>query len=94
MGERTAVTPGVTAIDVGGHSPGQQILVVDTAAGPVALASDAVHRYEELKRDRPFEIVADLAEMYRAHDLIRELCRRPGAVMAVVKGLAKAVIEP
>jgi glyoxylase-like metal-dependent hydrolase (beta-lactamase superfamily II) len=81
MGERTEVAPGVTAIDVGGHSPGQQILVVETAAGPVVLASDAVHLYEEYERDRPFEIVADLAGMYRAYDVIRELCRRPGAVM-------------
>jgi glyoxylase-like metal-dependent hydrolase (beta-lactamase superfamily II) len=81
MGARTAVAPGVTAIDVGGHSPGQQILVVETARGPVVLASDAVHLYEELERDRPFEIIADLPEMYRAYDLIRELCSRPGAVM-------------
>jgi glyoxylase-like metal-dependent hydrolase (beta-lactamase superfamily II) len=81
MGSRTAVAPGVTAIDVGGHSPGQQILVVETASGPVVLASDAVHLYEELERDRPFEIVADLAEMYLAYDLVRDLCRQPGAVM-------------
>jgi glyoxylase-like metal-dependent hydrolase (beta-lactamase superfamily II) len=81
MGARTAVAPGVTAIDVGGHSPGQQILVVETAGGPVVLASDAVHLYEEFERDRPFEIVADLAEMYRAYDLIREVCAQPGAVM-------------
>ena len=81
MGARTEVAPGVTAIDVGGHSPGQQVLVVATASGPVVLASDAVHLYEEYERDRPFEIVADLAEMYRAYDVIRDLCRRPGAVM-------------
>ncbi|HEY4027224.1 MAG TPA: N-acyl homoserine lactonase family protein [Candidatus Dormibacteraeota bacterium] len=81
MGARTAVAPGVTAIDVGGHSPGQQVLVVEAARGPVVLASDAVHLYEELERDRPFEIVADLADMYRAYDLIRELCGQPGAVM-------------
>ena len=81
MGARTAVAPGITAVDVGGHSPGQQILLVESAGGLVILASDAVHLYEELERDRPFEIVADLAEMYRAYDLIRDLCRRPGAVM-------------
>lgn len=81
MGARTDVGPGVTAIDVGGHSPGQQILVVETSGGPVVLASDAVHLYEEFERDRPFEIVADLAEMYRGYDLVRELCGRPGAVM-------------
>ena len=33
---------------------------------PVVLASDAVHYYEELERDRPFSIVASLADMYAA----------------------------
>jgi glyoxylase-like metal-dependent hydrolase (beta-lactamase superfamily II) len=66
---------------VGGHSPGQQIVLVEAGRGLVVLASDAVHLYEEHERDRPFEIVADLAEMYRGYDLIRELCREPGAVM-------------
>ena len=44
-----------------------------TAGGPVILASDAVHYYEELERDRPFSIVASLADMYAAFDQIREL---------------------
>lgn len=70
---RTEVAPGVTAIDVGGHSPGQLVVVVEAGAGPVVLASDAVHFYEELERDRPFAIVHDLADMYRAYDTVREL---------------------
>jgi len=78
---RTAVAPGVTAITVGGHSPGQQVVVVETPGGPVVLASDAVHYYEELERDRPFAVVADLEAMYRAYDLLRELAREPGAVV-------------
>ena len=36
------------------------------AGGPVVLASDAVHYYEELERDRPFSTVANLADMYAA----------------------------
>ncbi len=32
-----------------------------------------MHYYEELERDRPFSIVANLAEMYAAFDRIREL---------------------
>ena len=43
------------------------------AGGPVVLASDAVHYYEELERDRPFSIVANLADMYAAFDQIREI---------------------
>lgn len=75
------VAPGVTAIDVGGHSPGQQVVVVETASGPAVLASDAVHFYEELERDRPFGIIANLEEMYRAYDLLRRLAKQPGAAL-------------
>ena len=53
-------------------------LTVDAVAGRVVLASDALHFYEELERDRPFGVIADLAEMYEAYDTLRELCG-PGA---------------
>jgi glyoxylase-like metal-dependent hydrolase (beta-lactamase superfamily II) len=75
------VAPGVTAITVGGHSPGQQVLVVEGARGPAVLASDAVHLYEEFERDRPFAVIADLEEMYRAYDLVRRLCDESSAVL-------------
>lgn len=81
IGGRTEVAPGVTAVDVGGHSPGQQIVLVETAAGLVVLASDAVHLYEEFERDRPFAVVHSLPEMYEAYDVLRALCRERGAVM-------------
>ncbi len=67
------IFPGVTAVCLGGHTPGQQVLVVRSARGPVVLASDAMHYYEELLLDRPFAIVADLEEMYQAYGTLREL---------------------
>src|SRR6266566_4772510 len=72
-GRTLQIAPGIELIQVGGHTPGQAIVTVATAGGPVVLASDAVHYYEELERDRPFSIVANLAEMYAAFDRIREL---------------------
>ena len=72
-GPARTVAPGIELIQVGGHTPGQAIVTVATAAGPVVLASDAVHYYEELERDRPFSTVANLADMYAAFDQIREL---------------------
>jgi glyoxylase-like metal-dependent hydrolase (beta-lactamase superfamily II) len=63
------ILDGVTAIGVGGHSPGQQVTVV----GDVVLASDAIHFYEEYELQRPFAVMASLEEMYRAYDLIGEL---------------------
>jgi glyoxylase-like metal-dependent hydrolase (beta-lactamase superfamily II) len=74
----TEIAPGVKAIDVGGHTPGQLILLVDGKEGTVLLTSDAVHYYAEVERDWPFIIAADLPETYRALDTVNELSRVPG----------------
>lgn len=72
------VAPGITAIEVGGHTPGQLIVVVDGEGGPVLLASDAVHLYDEVGLDRPFLMVADLPRMYQAFDTISKIAGHPG----------------
>ncbi|MCE0765798.1 N-acyl homoserine lactonase family protein [Pseudonocardia kujensis] len=71
------VAPGVSFVQVGGHTPGQLVVNVETDAGTVVLASDAVHYYEEVERDRPFHSVTDLAAMYRAFDRVAELAQAP-----------------
>jgi glyoxylase-like metal-dependent hydrolase (beta-lactamase superfamily II) len=65
--------PGLEARLVGGHSPGQTILLVETEAGPVVLASDAIHYYEEMERDWPCSLLVDVAETYAGYELLREL---------------------
>ncbi len=74
------ILTGITAIEVGGHSPGQQLTVVDGANGAVVLASDAVHFYEELELERPFAVMHDLERMYAAFDLLKEF-ERAGATV-------------
>jgi glyoxylase-like metal-dependent hydrolase (beta-lactamase superfamily II) len=69
------LAPGIRLLTVGGHTPGQLIVVVDDR---IVLASDALHFYEEVTHDRPFSIVADLPGMYRAYDLLAGLAARPG----------------
>jgi len=77
-GELT-LAPGVELIEVGGHTPGQLIVLAATSeASTAVLASDALHFYAEAERDRPFAIVADLPAMYRAYDLLNELAGQPG----------------
>jgi glyoxylase-like metal-dependent hydrolase (beta-lactamase superfamily II) len=73
------IADGIHAVLLGGHSPGQIALGIDAREGWVVLASDALHFYEELERDRPFGVVADLAEMYEGYDTLRELSGAPGA---------------
>ena len=67
------LAPGVELIEVGGHTPGQLIVLAATSeASTAVLASDALHFYAEAERDRPFAIVADLPAMYRAYDLLND----------------------
>lgn len=67
------IAPGVRAITVGGHTPGQVILTVETTDGQVVLASDAIHYYEEYEADLPFLFVNDVREMYAGFDTVRAL---------------------
>jgi glyoxylase-like metal-dependent hydrolase (beta-lactamase superfamily II) len=76
------VAPGVAAILVGGHSPGQQSLVVKGEQGPVLLASDAVHYYEELERRLPFAILVDLDEMLLGYETLAAIVEYTGAALA------------
>jgi len=79
------VAPGVEVIELGGHTPGQSVVRVQTSDGPVLLASDAVHYYEEYERDMPFAHVADLCRMYAAFDRIRKMLTE-GSVRHLVTG--------
>jgi glyoxylase-like metal-dependent hydrolase (beta-lactamase superfamily II) len=75
------VAPGVTALALPGHTPGQVGLLVESADGPIVLASDAVHFYEELERRRPFWVFTDLEEMRASYDVLEAVCEQTGAVM-------------
>jgi len=77
-GSSARVAPGVELTLVGGHTPGQAIVTVADGPGRVVLASDAVHYYEELERDRPFTTVVNLADMYTAFEQIREMQQDAG----------------
>ncbi|HEX3688128.1 MAG TPA: N-acyl homoserine lactonase family protein [Solirubrobacteraceae bacterium] len=82
MDRETEVTPGVVVAEVGGHSPGQSVVFIEGEQGPIALASDAVHFYEELDRDRPCAILVDLELVYRGYDIIRTWIRGGGRLVA------------
>lgn len=75
------LAPGIELVVVGGHTPGQMVVQVAAGPGAVVLAADALHFYEELERDRPFFVVADLVEMYRGFDLLREMTEDSGRLL-------------
>lgn len=78
---REPLLPGVEAVQVGGHTPGSQILRVTTGAGDLVLASDACAMYENLQADAPFGILTDVAGSLAAFDRISQLASRPELVV-------------
>jgi glyoxylase-like metal-dependent hydrolase (beta-lactamase superfamily II) len=79
------LAPGIELLEVGGHTPGQSVVKVNTDEGVVLLASDAIHYYEEYEREMLFMSVANLVDMYEAFDTIHEM-ERSGEVQHVVSG--------
>jgi glyoxylase-like metal-dependent hydrolase (beta-lactamase superfamily II) len=75
------IAPGVGAILVGGHSPGQIALIVKGREQPVLLASDAVHYYEELGGALRFAVFTDLEETVAGYGVLAALAKRTGAVL-------------
>ena len=85
FGDRHTIADGIEVVRVGGHTPGQSVVLVRTGDGPVLLASDAVHYYEEYDRDMPFVSVANLVDMYAGFDAIKAMVA-DGRVRHLVSG--------
>jgi glyoxylase-like metal-dependent hydrolase (beta-lactamase superfamily II) len=90
IGQRAEIAPGLMAIQVGGHAPGQLVFEVAGEHGALVLANDAVHYEAELQSDRPFGIFSDLGGMYRGYDTVRALM---GTGATLVPGHDPLVME-
>ncbi len=75
------VAPGVRVHCVGGHARGLQVVEVDTPSGPLCLASDATHYYENFMTGKLFPIVVDAADMLDGFQTIQRLAGGPQRVI-------------
>lgn len=75
------ILPGVTVHLVGGHTPGSQVVRVDTPGGPVILASDASHFYANYENRAPYAIAHTLPLMYDAFTRLADLAGHTGVVV-------------
>ena len=73
----TLIRAGVTVHRVGGHSDGLQVVRVETARGPVVLASDAAHYYANLQKRSPFPIVYNVGDMAQGWETVERLAGHP-----------------
>ena len=69
----TELFPGISLHHLGGHTPGLQAVRVNTARGPVVLASDAAHFWANLTRAVPFPIVVDIPQYLESQQRLRQL---------------------
>jgi glyoxylase-like metal-dependent hydrolase (beta-lactamase superfamily II) len=81
ISEETEVFPGITVYQVGGHCPGETIALVETESGPLILASDAAHFYEQLEHGWPFFAFTDLDEMRNALSFMGKLADERNATI-------------
>ncbi len=73
--------PGVTVHKIGGHSRGLQCVRVATATGPVVLASDSAHYYENFEKGKVFPITIDIADVLDGYVRLQELAGSPRRVV-------------
>ena len=84
------LAPGVTLHRLGGHTMGLQVVRVETASGPVVLASDASHFYAHFENDRVFPVVYNVADVLEGY---RTLFRLAGPGRRIVPGHDPLVFE-
>jgi glyoxylase-like metal-dependent hydrolase (beta-lactamase superfamily II) len=77
------IAPGISLHHVPGHTRGLQCVRVETARGPVVVASDALHFYANSERQNPFPVLVDIAAMMESWD---KLMRLAGHAQRIVPG--------
>jgi glyoxylase-like metal-dependent hydrolase (beta-lactamase superfamily II) len=84
------IAPGITVHKIGGHSRGLQCVKVATTGGPVVLASDASHFYENFEMGKVFPVTIDIADVL---DGYTRLVKLAGSPRRVVPGHDPLVLE-
>lgn len=75
------LAPGITLHPAPGHSAGLQFVRVNTARGPVVLASDVSHFYENIESERPFPVCVSVADMLESYDRVRAAAPTPAHIV-------------
>lgn len=75
------LVPGVSVHLVGGHTPGMQVVRVETAAGAVVVASDATHFYENFQERRPFAVLDSVSGSLDSFEILRRLAGSPELIV-------------
>lgn len=88
------VAPGITLHHIGGHSDGLQVVRVNTRRGPIVLASDAAHYYENMILKRPFPIVYNVGAMMEGWRKLEALAGHPDRIIPGHDPLVSVLYPP
>jgi glyoxylase-like metal-dependent hydrolase (beta-lactamase superfamily II) len=69
--------PGISVHLIGGHTPGIQVVRVNTRRGAVVLASDTTHYYENMETGKPFVTTHDAAKVLAGFQTLHKLADSP-----------------
>lgn len=75
------LAPGITLHPAPGHSAGLQFVRVNTARGPVVLASDVTHFYENMEKGRPFPTCVNIADMLESQQKLYAAAPSPAHIV-------------
>jgi len=80
--EATAdIAPGICLHHVGGHTPGLQVVQVQTKRGKVVLASDALHYFANSMLSNPYPVVVNVQDYLNGLVLIEKLADDPDLII-------------
>jgi len=74
-----AIAPGLAVMRVGGHTPGSQMIVADTAEGVAVITGDAIPLHRNYVDNIPSGIIVDVFEAIAALERVRAL--RPAVLL-------------
>jgi glyoxylase-like metal-dependent hydrolase (beta-lactamase superfamily II) len=80
-GDNQTILPGITCYTGGRHTYASQYVTVETAKGPIVLASDNVYLYENLSSHAPIAQTLDAAANLKAQDRMRTLAEKSNVIV-------------
>lgn len=75
------IAPGLVLHPAPGHTAGLQVVQVNTSRGPIVLASDATHFFENIRSRRPFTVAFHLGEMFDSFQQVERLAASPDHII-------------
>lgn len=79
--EHAEIASGIEVLQIGGHTPGLQVVRVATERGQVVLASDGMHFFQNFELSNPFPVLVDVRDYLAGWQRIEQWADSPDHVV-------------